>query len=141
MLPKAALADIGSPAELLADGVEVLSSVWSPLLCSSVSRIRGPGGVAPAAWVPELPEGGSLVTDDRYYTGSTAAKPAPEPGGPTAESEPSPAMPASRVGADPYRPLQYALDELGIDASRVVTRGAGTRIAVLDSTPGGKLGP
>lgn len=145
VLPKAALAQVGSAKELLGDGVEVLSSVWSPLLCSSISRIRGPANVAPASWVPGLPEGGSLVTDDRYFTGATtAAPPATEPAPPGPQTAPDPptvgdgagsAPEADTIGADPYRPLQYALDELEIEASRIVTRGAGTRIAVLDSTP------
>ncbi len=141
VLPKAALAQIGSASELLGDGVEVLSSVWSPLLCSSISRIRGPANVAPEDWVPGLPDEGSLVTDDRYFTGAASASEAApdDPATKTAadEAESATATPAGGpgLGSDPYRPLQYALDELELEASRIVTRGAGTRIAVLDSTP------
>lgn len=114
---------LGDPSEaqgLLADGVEVVSSFWSPLLCASITRLRGPAELPTGRWAPDLPEGGLLVPDDRYHTSASRA--------------PAGAVPVADT-PDPYRPLQYALDELGVDASRAITRGAGTRIAVLDSTP------
>jgi thermitase len=37
--------------------------------------------------------------------------------------------------ADPYRPLQYGLDQLGIDAARGAGVGSGVRVALLDSAP------
>ncbi|MAE94915.1 MAG: hypothetical protein CL910_09675 [Deltaproteobacteria bacterium] len=126
LLPKAALAQLGSPSEILADGVEIVSSYWSPVLCASVTRVRGPADMAPVQWAPGLPESGTLVPDDTYHTGATAAARGPEAG---TAAEDAAAVP------DPYRPLQFALDELGVDASLPVTRGGGTRIAVLDSTP------
>lgn len=126
LLPKAALAELGSPSELLADGVEIVSSYWSPVLCASVSRVRGPAGIAPIDWAPGLPASGILVPDDSYHTG---AVPEPRDSTPVTTGEDSGSTP------DPYRPLQYAFDELGIEASHPVSRGAGARIAVLDSTP------
>jgi len=35
--------------------------------------------------------------------------------------------------ADPYRPLQHALDTLEVDAAHVISSGAGVRVAVIDS--------
>jgi subtilisin family serine protease len=37
------------------------------------------------------------------------------------------------AGSDPYRSLQYGLDQAQIDAARAVTAGAGARVALLDS--------
>ena len=36
-------------------------------------------------------------------------------------------------GADPYRPLQHALDTLEVDAAHAMSRGDGVRVAVIDS--------
>ena len=120
VLPRAALDSLDEPSSILAEGVSIVESFWSPVLCASISRLRGPAGLRAGSLVPGLPDSGSLVPDDTYFTNADAIL--------DTEEE------AAR-GPDPYRPLQYALDELGIDAARPVSAGAGTRIAVLDSAP------
>ncbi len=127
VLPRAAQSEIPNPSDLLADGVEVVTSYWSAVLCASVSRIQGPAGAPATAFVPDLPEGAMLLPDDKYYTGAAQGAEANPPD----KTKPG----TSGEGPDPYRPLQYALDELGVDSSRSVTGGQGTRIAVLDSSP------
>ena len=42
---------------------------------------------------------------------------------------------ASKPAPDSYRGLQHSLDQLGVDAARSVSTGAGVRVAVLDSAP------
>lgn len=120
VLPRTGLSDLDEPSSILAEGVSIVESFWSPVLCASISRLRGPPGLPAGSLVPGLPDSGSVVPDDTYFTSASV---------PGAEEE------DSLHGPDPYRPLQYALDELGVDAARPVSTGAGTRIAILDSTP------
>ncbi|MBW2244270.1 MAG: S8 family serine peptidase [Deltaproteobacteria bacterium] len=116
VLPRAALDGLDDPSLILAEGVTIVDSYWSPVLCASISRVRGPAGLRAGSLVPGLPEGGTVTPDDTYFTSAAVAEDA-------------------MSGPDPYRPLQYALDELELDAARLVTAGAGARIAVLDSAP------
>ena len=117
ILPRDPAGGVGAEDLVLAPGATVVDSVWSPLLCSTMARIRGPGGVAPESLVTELPDGAIAVDNATYETGATDV------------------APGQGTGPDPYRPLQYGLDQLGVDAAAAVTQGRGARIAMLDSRP------
>ncbi|HVN38846.1 MAG TPA: S8 family serine peptidase [Myxococcota bacterium] len=104
----------------LAPGARIAASYWSPVLCATVARVVGPPDLEPAALVPGLPATAAVVPNSVYATAQAVLEPAPPP-------------PAS--GPDPYRPLQYALDQLGVDRARGVSNGAGVRVAMLDSAP------
>ncbi len=121
LLPKGADGGIAAGALELAPGARIVESRWSALLCATVARIAGPPGSDPTGLIARLPENAAAVNDDVYEAQAGA--------GERAAGEPSPA--AARP--DPYRPLQWAHDALGVDAAHAVTRGAGARVAVLDS--------
>jgi len=104
----------------LAPGARIADSYWSPVLCATVARVVGPPDLEPAALVPGLPPTAAVVPNSVYATAQAVLEPAPPP-------------PAS--GPDPYRPLQYALDQLGVDRARGRSNGAGVRVAMLDSAP------
>ncbi|MCP3985694.1 MAG: S8 family serine peptidase [bacterium] len=116
VLPRTALVGLEDPSSIFAEGVSIVDSFWSPVLCASISRVRGPAGLRASSLVPGLPSSGTVVPDDTYFTNAAATGDAVS-------------------GPDPYRPLQYAHDELGVDEAHRVSTGAGTRIAVLDSAP------
>jgi subtilisin family serine protease len=117
-LPKDASGALPADVEL-APGARIAASYWSPILCATVARVVGPEDLDPEALVPRRPPGAAVVANQVYATAQaeSVAK-LPTPG-----------------GRDPYRPLQYGLDQLGIDASRAVSNGAGVRVALLDSAP------
>jgi len=104
------------PFELGA-GAQVAESYWSPLLCAVVARIVGDASARPDELVPDVPEGGRVTAHHLYRTAA-----ADLPG-------------AAEARADPYRRLQWALDELAVEEAWDIGAGAGVRIAVLDSTP------
>ncbi|MCP5056733.1 MAG: S8 family serine peptidase [bacterium] len=116
VLPRTALDGLDDPSSIFAEGVTIVDSFWSPILCASISRVRGPAGLRAGSLVPGLPEGGTVTPDDTYSTSAAIAEDA-------------------LSGPDPYRPLQYALDDLDLDEARTISAGAGARIAVLDSAP------
>jgi hypothetical protein len=117
-LPKTAAGTLPGGV-VLAPGVRIASSYWSPVLCATLARVVGPQNLAPAALVPGLPDGAAVVPNSVYVSAQEEIVPmAPAPG-----------------GADPYRPLQYALDQLGVDRSRARSDGRGVRVALLDSAP------
>ncbi len=130
VLPKVALEALDEPDAPLAAGVVIEDSYWSPILCASVVRLRGPAGASPGSLLATVPKGSMLVPDDTYFT-SAASNEGSVTSAPPGEASVEDAM----SGPDPYRPLQFALDELGVDAARAVSSGAGTRIALLDSEP------
>jgi subtilisin family serine protease len=105
---------------VLAPGAKVAGSFFSPILCATIARVTGPGG-GPDALFESLPDGAIAVPHHVYRTAGANVRllGAPGPG----------------TGPDPYRPLQYALDQLGVDRERGVGSGAGVRVAVLDSAP------
>lgn len=104
----------------LAPGARIAASYWSPVLCATVARVVGPPELEPAALVPGLPPSAAVVPNSVYAS---------------AQAELAPAPPPARSGPDPYRPLQYALDQLGAERAQAVSRGAGVRVALLDSAP------
>jgi subtilisin family serine protease len=120
MLPKRADGSVDTDGLVLAPGARIASSHFSPVICATLSIVVGPPGTAASDLVRGLPED-ALVVENSEYEGAAVE---------TSEGE---AIPGS--GPDPYRPLQYALDWIAVDASRSVTDGAGARIAVLDSLP------
>lgn len=117
-LPKDASGAIPSDV-VLAPGARIASSYWSPVLCATVARVVGPPELEPAALVPGLPPTAAVVPNSVYATAQAELEPAPLP----------------VRGPDPYRPLQYALDQLGVERAQSVSNGAGVRVALLDSAP------
>ena len=117
-LPKDASGAIPTDIEL-APGARVADSYWSPILCATVARVVGPPDLAPQALVPRPPPGAAVVANDVYATAGDEVAPAP----------------AAADAPDPYRSLQYGLDQLGVDAARSLSNGAGVRVALLDSAP------
>jgi subtilisin family serine protease len=112
VLPKRADGTVASDFEL-APGARIVSSYWSPVLCSTIARVAGHADASPSQLVTKLPEDATLAPNHVYATAATQVEPAP----------------------DPYRRMQYGLDRLGVDAARPVSSGAGVRVAVLDSAP------
>ena len=100
----------------LAPGARVASSYFSPILCSTIVRVVGPPGADVAALVRRTPTGTALVRNDVYRTAAAELRPIGE-------------------SPDPYRNLQWGLDQTRAEAARAVTNGAGARVALLDSTP------
>jgi subtilisin family serine protease len=119
ILPKRADGALSTEGLELGPGARVAESRFSPLLCATVARVSGEPGSAPAALVVRLPEGAAAVDDDAY---------APE-----GDPDPAATPEAGAAGPDPYRKQQWALDALGVDAARAITRGEGARVAVLDT--------
>jgi thermitase len=68
-----------------------------------------------------------VAPHDRYVTAGVHLRPAPA----TLLAQPETAGPA----ADPYRAHQWGLDRLGSETAWVSSRGAGVRVAILDSAP------
>ncbi len=106
----------------LGSGVRIAESYWSPVLCATVARVVGPPGASLAELVPRAPTGGAVAPHDRYRTAGVTVRPAPE-------------LPVPAAEPDPYRSLQYGLDRVGAEAAWRVSRGAGVRVALLDSAP------
>jgi subtilase family protein len=97
----------------LAPGARIVDSFWSPVLCATIARVVGDPLSDPYDLVAKLPSDAAVAPNHVYTSAADQVKPAP----------------------DAYRSLQHALDDLGVDAARVVSTGAGVRVAVLDSAP------
>jgi subtilisin family serine protease len=119
ILPKGADGSISTDGLELGEGARVVESRFSPLLCATVARVAGEQGAVPASLLVRLPEGAAAVDDDAYAL----------EGAPDLEAAP----PAGAARSDPYRKQQWALDALGVDAARAITRGEGARLALLDT--------
>jgi subtilisin family serine protease len=120
MLPKRADGTVDTDGLELAPGARIASSYFSPLICATLSVVVGPPGTPASELVRGLPDD-ALVVENSVYEG--------------AADLPSEGVAVPGSGPDPYRPLQYALDWIDVDASRSVTDGTGARIAILDSLP------
>jgi subtilisin family serine protease len=83
-----------------------------------------------AALVPRVPAGATAAPNDVYATAAVTLRPAPP-----LPAQPAPAPAPATSAPDPYRSLQYGLDRLGADDAWLRSRGAGVRIALLDSAP------
>lgn len=105
---------------VLGDGARVAESFFSPVLCATVARVVGDPQAPPESLFAALPATGTVVANS-VYVSAQAAAPTPVP---LALREP-----------DPYRSLQYGLDQLEIEAAHRISRGDEVRIAVLDSAP------
>jgi len=114
-LPKGANGAIPTDFEL-APEARVESSFFSPVLCATVVRVVGPPDAPYASLVSRVPPTAMVVPNEVYVTAADEVKPL-------------------ATGPDPYRPLQYALDQAGVDAARTVSDGRGARVALLDSAP------
>jgi hypothetical protein len=101
----------------LAPGARIVDSFWSPVLCATIARVVGDPLADPYDLVANLPSG-AAVAPNHVYTGAADR-----------------VSPAPKDSRDSYRALQHALDQLGVDAARAVSTGAGVRVAVLDSAP------
>jgi subtilisin family serine protease len=97
----------------LAPGARIVDSFWSPVLCATIARVVGDPLSDPYDLVAKLPSGAAVAPNHVYTSAADRVEPAP----------------------DTYRNLQHALDQLGVDAARAVSQGAGVRVAVLDSAP------
>ncbi len=108
----------------LGAGARIVDSFWSPVLCATLVRIRGPRGAAPADLVPRVAPPALVLPHSRYQTSASKPRTA------------SPAQKEAQTeGPDPYRPLQLGLAQLGVMQARSRTDGRGARVALLDSAP------
>ncbi len=101
----------------LAPGARIADSFWSPVLCATIARVVGDPLSDPYDLVAKLPSDAVVAPNHIYASAADRVEPAPAP------------------APDSYRKLQHSLDELGVDAARAVSTGAGVRVAVLDSAP------
>lgn len=106
---------------VLGVGARVSDSFFSPVICSTVARVKGPAGASPAQLVVVVPDGGIVVANDVYYASAAAEVRA-------LESE-------TAAAADPYTALQYGLAVTGVRYARELGDGGGVRVALLDSAP------
>ncbi|MEZ4217796.1 MAG: S8 family serine peptidase [Myxococcota bacterium] len=107
-----------APGFALAPGAEIASSFWSPVLCATVARVRGPADAAPEALVAALPPGAALTAHSTYRAAAAEVR----------AFEPD-------AAGDPYRPHQYALTQLEAERAWARSAGAGATVALLDSLP------
>jgi hypothetical protein len=121
-LPKASDGTIPTDFEL-APEARIADSFFSSVLCATVVRVVGAAGATPRELVPGVPDTATVVPNSVYGT---------------AQAEVTPAEPGARPDLprpDPYRPLQYGVDQSGVELARSLSNGSGTRVAVLDSAP------
>jgi subtilisin family serine protease len=83
------------------------------VLCATIARVVGDALSDPYDLVAKLPSDAAVAPNHVYTSAADRVQPAP----------------------DSYRGLQHSLDQLGVDAARSVSTGAGVRVAVLDSAP------
>jgi subtilisin family serine protease len=100
----------------LGPGARIASSFFSPVLCATVARVVGPEGATPEQLVTRVPATAALVPHSVYLPAGEARA-------------------LERGGDDPYRDLQYALDEIEVEAMWSVSDGGGVTVALLDSAP------
>lgn len=122
VLPKGPNDQVATGFEL-GDGARIADSFWSPVLCATVVRVVGPDTSSTADLIPVVPPTATVVPNHRYHTVATEVRPLPAD------------VAAGPRGPDPYLPLQHGLARTGVLEGRPVLAGAGTRVAVLDSTP------
>lgn len=120
VLPKLPSGELAQDFTLGAD-TKIVDSFWSPVLCATLVRVRGPRDARPEDLVPQVAPPAVVLPHSRYRTSANEARPA-DPGD-------------ARQGPDPYRPLQIGLAQLGVMAARGRGDGRGARVALLDSTP------
>lgn len=106
------------PGLELAEGARIVESFFSAVLCATVARVVGAPDASPAQLVPGVPDTATVVPNTTYATAQAQGAPA----------TPDPAP-------DPYRPLQYGLEQTGVEAARSRSDGGGVRVALLDSAP------
>ncbi len=114
-LPKGLDGALPSGLEL-EDGVRVVRSFFSPVLCATVAAVSGPGERTPDEMVAVLPGSAVVVPHHVYLPAADEVRPL---GG----------------NVDPYRGLQYALDRIEVERMWSVGDGAGVTVALLDSRP------
>ncbi|CAG0997884.1 Thermophilic serine proteinase [Burkholderiales bacterium] len=120
VLPKLPSGELADQFKLGRDA-EIVESFWSPVLCATLVRIRGPRDAKPADLVPEVTPPAVVLPHSRYRTSASSIRPAPEV--------------ATKQGVDPYRPLQIGLAQLGVMPARGRSDGRGAKLALLDSAP------
>lgn len=105
----------------LSPHARVAESFFSPVLCATLARITGRAEDRPEDLVPKLPDTAALVPNHIYRTADAEIVPL--------------AGDAAPPRPDPYRDLQWALDVARVEQARLVSQGAGVRVAILDSAP------
>jgi subtilisin family serine protease len=119
VLPKLPNGELANDFTLGPDA-KIVDSFWSPVLCASLVRVRGPRDAQPADLVPRVAPPAVVLPHARYRTSAAKVRPA---------------KPEEMHGPDPYRPLQLGLAQLGVMQARGRTDGRGARVALLDSAP------
>lgn len=127
VLPKLPNGELADNFTLAADA-KIVDSFWSPVLCATLVRVRGPDGAKPKDLVPQVEPPAVVLPHSRYRTSATDTRAA-------TPAETRAAVPAEAHGPDPYEPLQLGLAQLGVMAARPRTDGRGVRVALLDSAP------
>jgi subtilisin family serine protease len=100
----------------LGPGARIASSFFSPVLCATVARVVGPAGASPSQLVTRVPASAALVPHSVYLPAGEARA-------------------IATTGPDPYRNLQYALDQIEVERIWSVSDGGGVTVALLDSAP------
>lgn len=119
VLPKLPSGELADDFTLGPDA-KIVDSFWSPVLCATLVRIRGPRDATAEDLVPRAAPPAVVLPHHRYRTSAAATRPAPAP---------------KTEGPDPYRSLQLGLAQLGVMQARSRTDGRGARVALLDSAP------
>jgi len=115
-LPSGALANDFT----LGPNAKIVDSFWSPVLCATLVRVRGPRDATLDELIPHVAPPAVALPHSRYRTSAAKVRPAPAP---------------EIHGPDPYRPLQLGLAQLGVMQARGRTDGRGVKVALLDSAP------
>lgn len=119
VLPKLASGDLSEDFTLGPDA-EIVDSFWSPVLCASVVRIRGPEDAKPEDLVTRAEPPAVVLPHRRYQTSAAEAHAATL---------------TDKKGPDPYQKFQLGLARLGVMEARGRSDGKGARVALLDSAP------
>jgi subtilisin family serine protease len=115
-LPSGKLADDFT----LGAGAKIVDSFWSPVLCATIVRVRGPRDATPQDLLPRVAPPALVLPHSRYRTSAAKVRAA---------------APPKTQGPDPYLPFQLGLAQLGVMQARGRTDGHGVRVALLDSAP------
>lgn len=107
-----------APGLALAPDAQIADSYWSPVLCATIARVRGPAGSEPETLVAALPAGATVTPHSLYRSAAAEVR----------SFEPA-------VSNDPYRAHQYALTQLGSERAWSRSDGSGATVALLDSLP------
>lgn len=119
VLPKLPSGELADDFTLGPDA-RIVDSFWSPVLCATLVRVRGPRDATAQDLVPHAAPPAVVLPHSRYRTSAASGRAAA-----AQKSE----------GPDPYRPLQLGLAQLGVMQARGRTDGKGVRVALLDSAP------